>query len=140
MDAQRHLFDEAETPALDIETMPRRQASDLLWDGDGGSVLAFAAAMDVRPQIDAAMDAYNAGIQGCHMAIPFGSTDAFIVDPGIRAALAGAYNDKRSGRFETYAEALRTRILSPRKPPMRSMAEAFRHRMARVTEPTPHQE
>lgn len=133
MTHREFLFDDMDEPAtaasFDIEKMPRREASALLWDGDAEKVLAFAAAMDVRPQLDAAMDAYNAGIVGSPMVIPFGSTDQFIVDPAIRAALAGAYNDKRNGRYETYAQALHARRLSPRKPPMRGIGEAFRHRL-----------
>ena len=127
MDAQRSLFGEHgdERPG-DVDGMARKHASDVLGHGEPGALLAFASAMGVRGQLDAAMDAYNAGIAGNAFAIPYASIETFAADPGVRAALAAAYNDKRNGRSATYADALAGRRIEPRKPPMRGMGEAFR--------------
>lgn len=134
MTHREFLFDdmhEAAGPvAMDIERMARKDASDLLWHGDAEAVLAFATAMGVRPQIDAAMDAYNRSAAGNPMIIAFESAETFVVDPGVRAALAGAYNDKRGGRSPSYAEALAAHPMHPRKPNTRTMGEAFRHAVA----------
>lgn len=134
MTQREFLFDDREDPVepapMDIEKMARKDASDMLWNRDAATVLAFATAMGVRPQIDAAMDAYNRSAASNPMIIPFANAEEFIVDPGVRAALAGAYNDKRGGRSPSYGEALSTRSMHPRKPAMRTMGEAFRHAVA----------
>lgn len=110
--------------------MTRKDASELVWHGDAAAALAFAAAMGVRQQIDAAMDAYNRSASGNPMIIPFTTAEEFINDPAVRAAIVGAYNDKRGGRSASYAEALSQRPMHPRKPKMRTMSEAFRYAVA----------
>jgi hypothetical protein len=133
MTQREFLFEDKEEPAepvgMDIEKMARKDASELLWHGDAADVLAFATAMGVRPQIDTAMDAYNRSASGNPMIIPFRCAEEFVVDPGVRAAIAGTYNDKRNGRLPSYGEALATRPIRPRKPMTRTLGEAFRHRI-----------
>lgn len=127
-------FDDREEPTepagMDIGTMARKDASDLLWHGDPAAVLAFATAMGVRPQIDVAMDTYNASASANPMIIPFMTAEKFVDDPAVRAAIAGAYNDKRGGRSATYGEALSMRPMHPRDPKMRTLGEAFRYTLA----------
>lgn len=134
MTQREFLFDDREKPAeptaTDIEKMARKDVSHLIWHGDGAAVLAFATAMGIRPQIEAAMNAYNAGVVSNPMIIPFRCAEEFVVDPGVRASIAGTYNDKYSGRSDSYAEALSTRSMHPQKPAMRRMGEAFRHAVA----------
>lgn len=134
MTQREFLFDDREETAeparMEIEKMAHKDASELIWYGDAAAVLAFAAAMDIRQQIDAAMDAYNRSAAGNPMIIPFRCAEEFVVDPGIRAAIAGTYNDKWSGRSPSYAEALAARPMHPRKPMTRTMSEAYKHAIA----------
>lgn len=121
----------AEPAVMDIEKMTRKDASEVMWHGDAAALLAFATAMGIRREIDAAMDAYNRSTAEDPMIVAFANAEEFVVDQGVRAAIAATYNAKRNGRSPSYGDALAMNPMRPRKPKMRTISEALRFLQAR---------
>lgn len=125
------MDDEPETAGPSPDTVPRAEGSRLLWEAGANALLSFAAGMGLdRSAFESAMSSYNAGIEGEALYKPFDTLEEFVTDPGVRKALAQAYNDKRSGRCATWEEARSTAKLAPAKHRMRSLSEALRARIA----------
>lgn len=119
-------------PDPDAETMRPRDASDLIWHGSTGEVLAFWHSMGLAlSTIERGMATYNAGIADDPFIIPFSNIDEFVDDPGVRAGIAAIYNAKQGGRADSYAEASAAVVLAPRKPRKRGLVDALKEQMAR---------